>query len=191
MPLGQLTLESFRAHLSGRRPHGSSRTRRRDYISCLACEHLWFAQEELESAAGEKDTWNTSLSLLALRPDLRQVEENKWMDGWMEEDELLLCSLLGWRCLMPMLGACSSVDSKNFDSIHSWMDPSIHPFHPFESILSTSSALMTSGHCVVFLDLLKSKIISLVFVVFRTRVLSKHQSDVGPPVCSGSHRYHA
>ena len=39
---------------------------RRDYISQLVWERLRIPQEGLESIAGERDDWNTLLSLLLL-----------------------------------------------------------------------------------------------------------------------------
>ena len=38
-------------------------------------------QEELENIAGERDVWNTLLSLQPLQPDPDKL--NKWMAGWM------------------------------------------------------------------------------------------------------------
>uniref|UniRef100_A0A8C2WBV8 Short-chain dehydrogenase/reductase 3 n=1 Tax=Cyclopterus lumpus TaxID=8103 RepID=A0A8C2WBV8_CYCLU len=51
------------------RPRGRPRTRWRDYISRLALERLGIPQNELESAAGEREAWVGLLNLLPPRPD--------------------------------------------------------------------------------------------------------------------------
>lgn len=74
-----LLLDVFRACPSGRRPKDRPRTHWRDSISLLAWEHFGVPKEELESIAGEKEAWNTLLSLLP--PQFNFGEgENGWMD---------------------------------------------------------------------------------------------------------------
>lgn len=55
----------------GARPWGRPRTDWRDYISCLAWECLGAYQGELQSIGGEREAWNTLLSLLPLQHNFR------------------------------------------------------------------------------------------------------------------------
>uniref|UniRef100_A0A8C6KHS8 Reverse transcriptase domain-containing protein n=1 Tax=Nothobranchius furzeri TaxID=105023 RepID=A0A8C6KHS8_NOTFU len=71
MPPGRLPGEVFRARPTGRRPKGRPRTRRRDYVSHLAREHLEISPEELAQVAGEREVWASRLRLLPPRPDSR------------------------------------------------------------------------------------------------------------------------
>lgn len=71
MPPECLPVEVFLACPTGTSLSGTPRTLCRDYTSHLAWECLWNPQEGLGSNAGEKDVWNTLLSLLPT-------------DGWMD-----------------------------------------------------------------------------------------------------------
>ncbi len=75
------SLEVFWARPTSRRPG----TRWRDYISYLAWEYLGIPPEELENIAGERDVWNTLLSLLPPQPgpEEKRKRMDEWMDGWM------------------------------------------------------------------------------------------------------------
>jgi len=88
-----LPLEVFRARPTGRRPRGRPRTLWRDNIDHLAWERHGISQEELESVAGEKESWGAL------------PYKRKTMDGWMEVltivnfmPKLILLSLLFHLC---------------------------------------------------------------------------------------------
>lgn len=50
--------------LNWQKPCGTPRTRWKDHIFSLAWEHLGILQEWLKHVAGDRDVWNTLLSLL-------------------------------------------------------------------------------------------------------------------------------
>ncbi|CAM4608815.1 unnamed protein product [Leuciscus chuanchicus] len=68
MPPGRLPGKVFRAHPTGRRPRGRTRTRWRDYVSRLDWESLGVPPEELEEVSREREVWASLLRLLPPRP---------------------------------------------------------------------------------------------------------------------------
>ncbi|XP_054632489.1 ankyrin repeat and SOCS box protein 13 isoform X2 [Dunckerocampus dactyliophorus] len=81
MPPRRLPGEVFRARVTGRRPRGRPRTRRRGYVSQLARERLVTCGEELDEVSREREVWASLFRLLSLQPDLGVSEEDGGVDG--------------------------------------------------------------------------------------------------------------
>lgn len=111
MPPRCLPLEVVQSCPTGQRPCGSPRTHWRNYISQRALERLGVLQEEQGSAFSEPKARNTLLGLLPLGPNLGNMHDDGWMDGWIPVHVLFLCfhgqtitycAIISW-CLLTAL----------------------------------------------------------------------------------------